>query len=359
MRYGVMVLEDYYADAHGSVAGLYQRLIERAVEAEQLGYAGFWMAEHHFHWYGGAHSVPLVALSAIAARTSTLRLGTAVTLLPYYNPMRVAEELACLDNLSNGRVDVGVGRGFFKIEYDGYEVPMDQSRGRFDENLDILLQAWSDERLTYHGQYHTYDQMELTPRPVQQPHPPVWVATSLTPESYIAVGKRGLPLMVVPYIQTSLDDLRTNIDLYREAYAQAGHPGEPEIFAFMHAFVTDSDDHLKDQIDRYLTRYVDAIREAEGRMRGDRPEVQYGYFKGLMAGLAYVTFDIMDSGDKAFFGTPQRCAETLRRVRDKLGLTYLAILPSFGGLPEADVRRTIRLWQEQVAPVAERGLQAV
>jgi len=113
MRWGIHTIEDYHEETHGSLPEFYDKLVARAVLAEELGYESFWLTEHHFHWLGGAHANPLVALSAIAARTRKLRLGTAVTLLPYRHPLLVAEEIACLDNLSHGRVDVGIGRGFF------------------------------------------------------------------------------------------------------------------------------------------------------------------------------------------------------------------------------------------------------
>jgi alkanesulfonate monooxygenase SsuD/methylene tetrahydromethanopterin reductase-like flavin-dependent oxidoreductase (luciferase family) len=157
MRWGIHTIEDYHEATHGfPVSQFYDNLVARAVLAEELGYESFWITEHHFHWFGGAHANPIVALSAIAARTKKIRLGTAVTLLPYRHPLLVAEELACLDNLSHGRVDVGIGRGFFKIEYDGLGVPMSESRPRFNENLEIMRRAWTEPELTYKGRFFSF-----------------------------------------------------------------------------------------------------------------------------------------------------------------------------------------------------------
>src|SRR5207244_8830977 len=128
--------------------------------ARGRGYQMFCLREHHFDWVAGAHANPIVARSAIAARPRKIRLGTAVTLLPYRNPLLVAEETACLDNLSHGRVDLGVGRGFFKIEYDGLGIPMAESRARFTESLEVIRRVWTEHEVTHKGQFWQFADVE-------------------------------------------------------------------------------------------------------------------------------------------------------------------------------------------------------
>jgi alkanesulfonate monooxygenase SsuD/methylene tetrahydromethanopterin reductase-like flavin-dependent oxidoreductase (luciferase family) len=154
-----------------------------------------------------------------AARTQRLRIGTAVSLAPFYHPLRLAEEVALLDVLSGGRVNWGAGRGFSRGEFAAFGIPMDESAPRFRETVEIVLRAWSDERLTYAGEHFRFDGVEVLPRPLQQPHPPVWMAA--TSESAIdwAAG-RGFSILMDPHCtRTELRDKRRR---YGEQLAAAG-----------------------------------------------------------------------------------------------------------------------------------------
>jgi len=355
MRWGIHTIEDYHAETHGPLPVFYDKLIARAVLAEELGYEGFWITEHHFHWFGGAHANPLVALSAIAARTRKLRLGTAVTLLPYWHPLKVAEEFACLDNLSNGRLDLGVGRGFFKIEYDGLGVPMSESRPRFNESLEIIRRAWTERELTYKGQFWEFEDVELVPKPVQKPHPPIWMAATVTPESFVNIGKMGLPIMIVPYIAPNVAALGEKVQLYFKAFREAGHRHEPEVLAFFMVYVTDDVDNLRALIADRIRAYGVVNEEPERKMRGDRDPSQYAHFENLLEKMQYFNYDSLHGGDKALFGTPERCAEIIRLWQREVGITYTTIMPSWGGLPEETVHTNMRRFAREVIPLVEKS----
>ena len=355
MRWGIHTIEDYHERTHGlSAAQFYDNLVNRAVLAEELGYESFWITEHHFHWFGGVHANPLVALSAIAARTRRLRLGTAVTLLPYRHPLLVAEELACLDNLSHGRVDVGIGRGFFKIEYDGLGISMAESRPRFTENLEIIRRAWTEPELTYKGRFYSFEDVELVPKPVQKPHPPLWAAATATPDSYANAGRLGFPIMIVPYIAPSVEELAKRVQLYFDAFRQAGHRHRPEVLGFFMTYVTDDMSDLREQIASRIRAYGEVNEIPERKMRGERDPQQYAYFANLLEKMKFFNFDSLHGGQKAFFGTPQHCAELVRLWQREVGVTCTTIMPSWGGLPEETVRTTMRRFAREVIPLVEK-----
>ena len=156
----------------------YRETIEQCVLAEELGYDSVWLTEHHFTRHG-ITSDSLVLLAHIAARTEQVRLGTAVLVLPFHDPIRLAEQIALVDHLSNGRLDVGIGRGYQWAEYNGFGIGFDEGSDRFEEALAVLLQAWDTEApVAFSGTYHSYNAAFAQPRPVQRPHPPLWHATT-------------------------------------------------------------------------------------------------------------------------------------------------------------------------------------
>jgi len=196
MKIGVLQFFGW-ADRSIPLQSVYERAIERFEIMDQTGYDAVWLAEHHFSGFSVCPSVHMMATMA-AARTQRLRIGTAVSLAPFYHPLRLAEEVALLDNLSGGRVNWGAGRGFSRVEFEAFGVPVEESAGRFREAVDIVLGAWTQERLRHEGEHFRFDGVEVLPKPLQQPHPPVWMAA--TSESAIdwAAG-RGFSILMDPH----------------------------------------------------------------------------------------------------------------------------------------------------------------
>src|SRR3954465_6399754 len=168
--------------------------IAQAVEAERLGYDRAWFAEHHFSPYGIDPAIHLT-VADVAARTSRIRLGTAVTVLPFMHPIRAAEELATLDILSGGRIDWGVGRGYQRPEFEAFGVDITESRSRFTEALDVIFRCWDDGPFEHHGEHWSFDPVDVLPKPVQQPRIPTYIA-AISPESVAGASERPLPLLV-------------------------------------------------------------------------------------------------------------------------------------------------------------------
>jgi alkanesulfonate monooxygenase SsuD/methylene tetrahydromethanopterin reductase-like flavin-dependent oxidoreductase (luciferase family) len=176
---------------------VYQRAFERIEVMDRTGYDAVWLAEHHFTGYSVCPSVHLMGMH-VASRTRNLRIGTAVSLAAFSHPLRLAEEVALLDILSGGRVNWGAGRGFDRNEFTNFGVPPDESYPRFREHFEIVLEAWKQEKLTWHGRVLDVDAVEVLPKPLQQPHPPSCVAASSPPAITWAAG-RGRSFMLDPH----------------------------------------------------------------------------------------------------------------------------------------------------------------
>ena len=217
MKIGVLQFFGW-ADRNVSLASVYDRALERFGIMDGTGYDAVWLAEHHFSSFSVCPSVHMMATMA-AAQTERLRIGTAVSLAPFYHPLRLAEEVALLDVLSGGRVNWGAGRGFARGEFAAFGIPMEESAARFRETVDIVLAAWSQERLTHHGAHFDFDDVEVLPKPMQKPGPPVWMAA--TSESAIdwAAG-RGFSILMDPHCTHT--ELASKRRRYGQQLAAAG-----------------------------------------------------------------------------------------------------------------------------------------
>ena len=191
---------------------VYQTAVDRFSIMDQTGYDAVWLAEHHFSSFSVCPSVHMMGTMA-AARTKRLRIGMAVSLAPFYNPLRLAEEVALLDVLSGGRVNWGAGRGFERSEFAAFGIPGEESAPRFHETVDIVLKAWINQRLTFQGKFFRYDGVEVLPKPFQKPHPPVWMAASSTPAIDWAASQ-GHSILMDPH--------SSRADLVREAATLRG-----------------------------------------------------------------------------------------------------------------------------------------
>ena len=200
-----MIMECDYRQG-GTQEEAFQEAFSLAQLAEETGLDGVWLAERHFAAPRGPNeaftgtpsivSVPLVLASAIAARTERLRIGMAVAVLPLCHPIRMAEEAATVDQISLGRLDFGVGRSAFARAYDGYDIPYAESRERFQECLEVIMKAWTQERFSHKGKYFTFNDLCVVPKPYQKPHPPIRMAAT-TSETFPQVAKGASPSSLV------------------------------------------------------------------------------------------------------------------------------------------------------------------
>ncbi len=330
--------------------------------ADESGIDGVWLAERHFAAPrtptdpGGAgipsvSSVPLLMAGIIAARTERVRVGTGVSVLPLAHPIRLAEEAATVDNISQGRLDFGIGRSSFPRSYQGYGVPFEESRQRFSEALDIILKAWSNYRFSHHGHYYDMDDVVVTPRPYQQPHPPIRIAANSI-DTFDIVGELGFPLVTGVRGQ-GIAQVGRNLKLYRAATARNGHDVD-DVYVRMPIYVSESMEQARADTEESTMRafrrtadtYIKTV-EAEGASasaeRLQRAEQ-----------LLNTTYDDL-LVDRVAYGSPQMVADRLIEIRDELGLTGFIMEPNVGGnVPAEHVQNSIRLYAEEVAP-ALRG----
>ncbi|MFN8618765.1 MAG: LLM class flavin-dependent oxidoreductase [Dehalococcoidia bacterium] len=198
---------------------VYQRAFERIAIMDEGGYDGVWLAEHHFNTYSVCPSPHLMAMN-VAARTKNLRIGLAVSLAVFYNPLRLAEEVALLDVLSGGRINWGAGRGFDRGEFGAFKIDVAESAARFQEAVDIVLAAWTNEKLTYHGQFWDYEDVEVLPKPMQKPHPPTWLAAT-SPGAINRAASRGHTILMDPH--ASHEEIREKRALYQRVLEENGY----------------------------------------------------------------------------------------------------------------------------------------
>src|SRR5438045_6589085 len=267
MRFGLNFFPSFRL-SDMSTAEYYQQVLGLCERADALGYHSAKAVEHYFHEYGGHTPSPLILLSALAARTRRMRLITGAVIPAFNHPIKLAGELAMVDNMSNGRLDVGFGRAFIPEEFDAFGVSMDESRARFEEGIAVIQRLWTEDRVTHEGPFYRFKDVHLTPRPVQRPHPPVWIAAVSTAESFVWAGQHGYHLMIVPFAG-SLERTSQFVQSYREAWAAAGHPpGAEQIQMSFHCYVAETHQAAVEGFKRPVERYVEVFSEAIGSWEG-------------------------------------------------------------------------------------------
>ena len=206
----------------------YESFIDYVVEADRLGFAHMFMVEHHFTGHGQV-SASMTLLAYLAAKTKTIRLGTAVVVLPWHNPVLIAEQAATLDLLTGGRFDFGVGKGYRQAEFDGFCIPIDEASERFDEAIAIIRKAWTTQgRFSHHGKRWHYDDILVEPEPLQRPHPPLWLAAG-SASSIRRAAREGFNLLLDQLAQT--DQIGQRIALFKAECANAGRTYDASMVA--------------------------------------------------------------------------------------------------------------------------------
>jgi alkanesulfonate monooxygenase SsuD/methylene tetrahydromethanopterin reductase-like flavin-dependent oxidoreductase (luciferase family) len=284
--------------------------------ADRLGFQRCWIREHHFTDYGFLPNTMILAAHATAV-TEQIRLGTAVITLPLHHPVRVAEDVSLVDLLSNGRVDVGVGRGYQSIEFDTFGIPLAESRSRTDEAIDVMLALWQQPLASHHGQFWQFDNLRLQPRPVQQPHPPLYYA-SVNAESIIHYAKKGIPFIVDSTIRTSR--LAELTDQWLSVARAHGHGGEgaSDLVAVRYVWVDRTDDDARDYVSRAPeVTSTDTARQLRPVQADGTVAPGYEYWEKGWHGrsLDYYSHE-GDWDDRWIAGSPSRVIEQIQALHD-------------------------------------------
>lgn len=304
MKFGILQFFSW-PERRVALPTVYHRALQRIEIMDKTGYDCVWLTEHHFSDYSVCPSIPVMGTYA-AARTKRLRIGAAITLAAFYHPLRLAEELALLDLLSEGRVNWGAGRGFDAKEFRTFNVPMEESYPRFREVVDIVLKAWTNERLTYKGTYYAFEDVEVLPKPLQQPHPPTWVAAN-SPEAITWAASAGYSVLSGPHsTHTELGEAKR---FYLQKLKEFGHPTTGRDLPMARLLAIASTDAEAANVARQgaqwlLKTYIDP----RVLNMGDDPVGRY-----------------VDS--VVIHGTPERVYGQLLRLREEIDLEYMIGAP--------------------------------
>jgi alkanesulfonate monooxygenase SsuD/methylene tetrahydromethanopterin reductase-like flavin-dependent oxidoreductase (luciferase family) len=319
----------------------YRDILAQIDLGDELGFDTVWLGELHFSRAFSILASPLMVLAAAAQRTRRIRLGTAVTLLPMHNPVKIAEDAATADILSGGRLEFGVGRGTAPLHYAGYGIPQDESRERFDEALDFVVGAWTEERFSYRGKFFRADGLTVIPRPVQQPHPPVRIAAN-SPDTFPFAAKRRFPIFATPLINPP-DKLKAGLEIYRGTL-----PDGDTALAFP-VHVAASRAEARNDTEAGLMRF---LREAAERLAplGEADIKSFEAFRQVLARIERVTYDDMDR-EMGVFGDPDYCIERVRALKREYGMDEFICYFNQGGIMDhALVRRSMTRFAQEVMP---------
>lgn len=297
---------------------VYERALQRIELMDRSGYDTIWLAEHHFTDYSICPSVHLMAMH-VADRTKNLRIGTAVSLAAFYHPLRLAEEVAMLDVLTGGRVNWGAGRGFDLTEFSTFGVPPAESKARFREAVEIVLAAWTNERITWESENWRFDNVEVLPKPAQKPHPPFWVAAG-SADAVEWAGEQGYTVMLGPHSDYGLTGERRRNFL--KIAAENGHQtADREIPITRFIAVADTDGEAEEIARRGAAWVVETYKNES---KGSPNPVATVEVDGQVRELDPVERYLQDV---AVWGSPERVIDQLQRLQEEIQLEHLMIAP--------------------------------
>jgi alkanesulfonate monooxygenase SsuD/methylene tetrahydromethanopterin reductase-like flavin-dependent oxidoreductase (luciferase family) len=323
----------------GTQSQAFQEWFNLVQVAEDMGLDTFWLGESHFRPNRAVLASPLIAASAVAARTKRIRVGLAVQVLPLANPLRVAEEAAMVDHISGGRLSFGVGRSSFLESYQGYNVDYEESRALFFEALEVIQRAWAEAPLSYEGKYYTFHDVDVVPKPYQRPHPPIRVAVE-SRETFSLIGRLGLPIFIRH--QMDIPELQELLKQYQEERHAAGFTGPNDVILQIAAYVAETGEKAYTEPEASTMRQRRLVREALGRT-GDQEAFE------RLRRLSEVSYD--EVLQRVAYGTPESVVERLQAYQDVLGITGVSLDVNPGGqIPYERVVNSIRLLTEQVIP---------
>ena len=334
---------------HPTHADAFQEAFEEIDLAEELGLDTVWLGEMHFNPNRSVLSAPIIVATSIATRTKRLRTGMAVQVLPLIHPLRIAEETATVDQLSEGRFELGVGRSGNVRAYDIMGIDYGESKERFQEALDIILQAWSGETFSYEGKYNTITNATLSPVPYQKPHPKVRIAAS-SEDSFGRIGRLGQPIFLG--LRTmDVEELKTNLQEYKDEWRAAGHPGDGgDINVRVPVYIAPSEaeaiEEPRDSIEAFFRRQRELFEYSLGRAGVEASEKRQARYEKL-ANSTYE--DLLET--RVVFGSPEQVVDRLHEFQDMLGISGITAELNPGGfLPKEAVHRSLTLLTQEVMP---------
>ncbi|MDH4074371.1 MAG: LLM class flavin-dependent oxidoreductase [Acidimicrobiia bacterium] len=343
MRFGVLYNIDYHESVHGSASQYYGAILDQIVALEQLGYDSVWFGEHHYAKYSFGSPVAMVV--AAAGRTSRIRLGTGVSLLPLHHPLRLAEEYAMADVLSGGRLEYGIGRGFLKSAYDLFGIDTEESNRRYREGAEVLLTAWrsAGRKFDTEGEFFAMRGAELFPPPIQQPHPPVYASGAATLDNYLWAARHGLNLATAFFLPRQ-DFVRDAIAQYRATLADHGFdPATREVLGVIQMYCAKTNEeaaHRGWEFTQNYLRFFSGLDSANPHQAD-----AYGAYRHRGSGrsMGDMSYERFDQSNLSLIGDPERVIAKLHWIQDYYQPDGLLLEVAQGGVPP-----------DMVTPICER-----
>jgi alkanesulfonate monooxygenase SsuD/methylene tetrahydromethanopterin reductase-like flavin-dependent oxidoreductase (luciferase family) len=328
-------------------AEVYRELLGQMEHADRAGFDVYSLIDHHFFEQFSVSANPLALIAAAAQRTRRLRFRVALHTLPLANPMRLAGEIAAADILTDGRLETGLGRGHAWL-FERSGVDLAESRGRFEEAVEILLRAWTEDQFSFEGRYYRFRDLAVVPKPLQKPHPPLYTGgTSLA--TYELAGSRGWGMFLPPLLPFAA--LAPCIQAYVVATEKAGH--KPNIVYIRPVYLGDDPRQIEQEVASALHNFL-AFNASPVAGLPPKEELQakgYGFYaSGALEALTRLSYRDLVEQEIGFIGTPEQVIEQIRRLRAQAPVAELAIVANFGGLENWKVLKTQELFVRHVMP---------
>lgn len=329
----------------------YSETIEQIVHADALGFDSAWLAELHFNRPFSIMPSPLILATAIAQRTKRIRLGTAVTLLSLHHPLRVAEDAATADILSQGRLDFGIGRGTIALHFQGFNVSREESRERFEEAIEIIARAWTQETVSFEGKYFHIPETAVVPKPLQKPYPPLRIAAN-SPDTAAFAGERGYPIFVASPINP-FPKLPEHIEVYRHAVQAIGVKDKAQDVAVLFPlYIANSEAAVRQEVETSFMHYFRTVSHQAKLGQRDHSG-SYAYLKDVRKRMESITWDEVDA-TMALYGPPEVCIRKIHAAYERCRMDQLICWFNPGGLvPHRQVLTSMRRFAEEVIPAVK------
>lgn len=361
MKFAILYNTEYYPETHGSPSTYYGQILAQTELVEDLGFDAVWFGEHHYSGY--SFGSPAIMAMAAAARTASLKLGIGVSVVPLAHPIRLAEEYAMLDVLSEGRLEYGVGRGFLKYGYDLLGIDPEESHARYHEGTELIVRAWeSDAPFSFSGSFWKLDNYSFFPKPLQRPHPPIYACATGTPDNFIWAGTKGFHLctsLFAPFPQRT----KANIELYRSALRRSGYdPAERNIAGLYQMYCGEDEKEARVHGQVYAERYLNFFAALDRRSRWHQANGLQRLYVTLvpewLKDIARRSNGFDGQSHEFMIGDPETLIQRIRRANEYYGTNYLILEVAQGGAPHEYVIRSLERFAKYVMPAFKPGAQA-
>ena len=334
MRFYINILTTYFPEIDPPYDVYYQQILEQVQLAEELGWECFMFNEHHFLGYGGLVANPAVLLAAAAARTSKIRLGPCIAILPLRHPLHSAEDYAMVDAVSGGRLEFGIGSGNTELDYKVFGVTRENDRQRLDEAFEVILKAWTNDRFSHQGTAWQFGEITLYPRPIQKPHPPIWVAGT-SAQTLEWAGRHGFHIMTVGHPHPP-EKVRAGVEAWKKALIDQGiDPTERHCQFHARTHVNENAERAREIATAAITRYDEISRI--GR-------------RSLTVAPAEYNWEMMLATGRNNYGEPDQCIQNILNAAKNYYFDTLTTTFNFGGIPHAEIVKSMRLFAKEVMP---------